>query len=401
MILSEASAPTFPLVSLQMVTNARHEWVGIAFHFEETETGDIKAFMRLYDEIGLRDALGDFLCLLDAPDLSLVDMDLMENLPRKQLVFRVPAAYGAAADARARLVYFQTQGCRIMLDGWPTSDAALPPGVDSLAIACDQIKKNNETSFWQHTLAGPHLATNVNSPSCFNACRSAGFNWFLGDYPLYPSTAKPRNEGPSRSRLLRLLALVARDAESRELEGLMKQDPTLSYNLLKLVSTAAYARNCAIGSFSQAINVLGRRQLQRWLQLLLYARQDGDGGANPLLPMAAMRAGLMEALCQQMGGDRQQADRAFMVGMFSLLDLLFGMPMADILEPLRLPADVLDALQTRGGRLGAMLDLTEQACSGNLSLLQANLIACGIDTEIFCRALVQACAWAIQVSRAD
>lgn len=401
MILSEASVPTFPLVSLQMVTNARHEWVGVAFNFEKTETDDIKAFMRLYDEIGLRDALGDFLCLLDAPDLNQVDIEMMENLPRKQLVFRVPAAYGAAAEARAKLDYFQTQGCHIMLNGWPTPDVALPAGVHSLAIACDQIEKNNETSFWQHTLAGPHLATNVNSPSCFNACRAAGFNWFLGNYLLYPGAATPRNEGPSRSRLLKLLALVARDAESRELEGLMKQDPTLSYNLLKLVGTAAYARNCAISSFGQAINVLGRRQLQRWLQLLLYARQDGDGGVNPLLPIAAMRAGLMEALCQQMGGDRHEADRAFMVGMFSLLDLLFGTPLADILEPLHLPEDVVDALRTRGGRLGAMLDLTEQACSGNLSLLQENLVGCGIDAEVFCRALVPACAWAIQVSRAD
>jgi hypothetical protein len=86
MILSEASVPTFPLVSLQMVTNARHEWVGVAFNFEKTETDDIKAFMRLYDEIGLRDALGDFLCLLDAPDLNQVDIEMIENLPRKQLV---------------------------------------------------------------------------------------------------------------------------------------------------------------------------------------------------------------------------------------------------------------------------------------------------------------------------
>ena len=147
--------------------------------------------------------------------------------------------------------------------------------------------------------------------------------------------------------------------------------------------------------------MLGRRQLQRWLQLLLYARQEGDSGINPLLPLAAFRAGLMEALSQQTGGDRSEADRAFMVGMFSLLDVLFGTPLAEILAPLHLPKDVMNALQTRSGRLGALLDVTEQACSGNLSLLRINLMTAGIDAEIFYRAIVQACAWAIQVSQAD
>ncbi|WP_051566990.1 EAL and HDOD domain-containing protein [Herminiimonas sp. CN] len=360
----------------------------------------MKAFAHLYHEIGLRDALGDFLCVLELLDPAQVDLDLAAHLPHERTVLRVPAAAGVAADARARLDCLQAQGFRIMLDGWPAPEAVLPTGVQSLAIGRDQIGKN-ATPFSQHALAGPHLATDVNSPDCFNACRAAGFNWFLGNYPLYPSVGRPRNDGSSRSRLLRLLVLVARDAESRELEQLMKQDPSLSYNLLKLVSTAAYARGCVISSFSQAINVLGRRQLQRWLQLLLYARQDDDDGVNPLLPIAAMRAGLMAALCQQMGGGRNEAERAFMIGMFSLLDVLFGAPLAEILEPLELHEDVLSALQTRSGRLGAMLDLTERACSGNPHLLQESLIACKIDAKIFYRALVQACAWAMQVSQAD
>lgn len=400
MILSEASVPISPLVSMQMVTNAHHDWVGIAFHFEKDKADPVKAFARLYGEIGLSDALDGLFCIVDVPDLNPDNFNLLENLPPNQLVLRVPIAVGAAEGARARLDSLRSQGFCIMFDDIPAPDAALPFGADSLAIGCDQIGQS-DAAFWQHKLSGPHMVTNVNTPVCFDACRAAGFNWFAGDYPLYPNADTPRNEGPSRGRLLKLLALVARDAESRELEGLLKQDPSLSYSLLKLVSTGAYARNCAISSFNQAINVLGRRQLQRWLQLLLYARQEGDCGINPLLPIAALRAGLMESLCQQTGGDRSEADHAFMAGMFSLLDVLFGMPLAEILEPLYLPENVLEGLQKRSGRLGLLLDLTEQACSGNLPLLQANLIANGIDTEVFCRALVQACAWAIQVSRAD
>lgn len=400
MNLSEANVHSFPLVSIQMVTNSHHDWVGIAFHFEQTKIDCIRAFAHLYDEIGLRDVLNGLMCVLDAPDLNQGGIDLLEHFPRKQLVLRMPTANGATADAQARLSYLQAQGFHLMSDDLPAQDAALPIGIDSLAIGSDQIGRK-DISFWQRKLAGPHLATEVDSLTCFNACRSAGFDWFLGSYPLHPGAGKPHNDGPSRTRLLKLLTLVACDADSYELEVLLKQDPALSYSLLKLVSAAAYARSCAINSFSQAINVLGRRQLQRWLQLLLYARQEGDSGVNPLLPLAAFRAGLMEALSQQTGGDRSESDRAFMVGMFSLLDVLFGTPLAEILAPLHLPKDVMNALQTRSGRLGALLDVTEQACSGNLTLLRINLMTAGIDAEIFSHALVQACAWAIQVSQAD
>ena len=151
-----------------------------------------------------------------------------------------------------------------------------------------------------------------------------------------------------------------------ELEVLLKQDPSLSYHLLKLVNSAAFALSSPVHSFSQAINVLGRRQLQRWLQLLLYARGNADGLPNLLLPLAALRAGQLEMLCKRDGGDRDEQDLAFMTGAFSLLD--------------------------RAGPLGELLKLVER--HDRAALAQA-----GIDAETFWQAQLEAHQWALQVSR--
>jgi EAL and modified HD-GYP domain-containing signal transduction protein len=198
-----------------------------------------------------------------------------------------------------------------------------------------------------------------------------------------------------------LLALVARDADAHELEAAIKQDPALSYQLLKLVNSVAFGLSRSIDSLSQALMALGRRQLQRWLQLLLYAHPESGGNrAAPLMPWAALRGALMENLCASLGGDGDERDSAYMIGTFSLLDVLLGMSMTDLLKPLNLSAPVAEALLTHaGGRLGLLLGAAEAAERGDLATLATNLETLGLSTTAFASALCESYRWAIQVGK--
>ena len=159
------------------------------------------------------------------------------------------------------------------------------------------------------------------------------------------------------------------------------------------MNSAAFAVNTTITGYAQAIAVLGRRQLQRWLQLLLYARGSADGLPNLLLPLAALRAGQLEMLCKRDGGGRDEQDLAFMTGAFSLLDRLLGMPMAEILADLPLPAHVAAALLRREGLLGQRLLLAERGPD------PASLERAGIKAATWWDSQLHAHHWAIQVGR--
>jgi EAL and modified HD-GYP domain-containing signal transduction protein len=386
--LSEASP--FPLVGLKAVSNAQNEWVALSFQISAGSGETMSALHSVFAHPDLSAALAPLDYIVTLPALQQIDVSQIAFLPSSRTIICIPAVACAQPEVQAKCQQLAEAGYRVMVDG----EAGINAGkcaIRSLAFDCADSLPSELTML---TMAGPHLALNVNSQARLEVCRAAGFTLFSGDYPREPQRETSAADGTSRKRLLALLGLLARDADSRELEILLKQDPALAYHLLKVVNSAAFAPKSPIHSFGQAINVLGRRQLQRWLQLLLYARQQDDGGANALLPLAAVRAARMEALAKARGGDRDQQDMAFVAGVFSLLDVLLDMPMTEIVSALSLDLDVVMALLDRAGPMGDMLKLVEQDMPDSSMLHDL-----GIDHETNWRSLLQACHWAIQVSR--
>jgi EAL and modified HD-GYP domain-containing signal transduction protein len=107
----------------------------------------------------------------------------------------------------------------------------------------------------------------------------------------------------------------------------------------------------------------------------------------------------MEALCEYRGGDRDEQDRAFMTGMFSLLDVLFGRPLTELLEPLNLADDILEALLTRGGRLGPLMAIVALSKRGPAPALPSWLTETGLDPTKLALATVEASRWTLEILR--
>jgi EAL and modified HD-GYP domain-containing signal transduction protein len=150
-------------------------------------------------------------------------------------------------------------------------------------------------------------------------------------------------QAASRALALQLVQLVSADADTHEIEALLRQDPTLSYHLLKLVNSLGMGTGRRVTSFSQAILILGRSQLRRWLNLMLFSSREGDPRSAMLLSRVAVRARSMELLSKALGEDKHHQEQAFMVGMFSLLGVLFGMPLEEVLKPLTISESVQQA----------------------------------------------------------
>jgi EAL and modified HD-GYP domain-containing signal transduction protein len=221
--------------------------------------------------------------------------------------------------------------------------------------------------------------------------------WLEGEWFLAPPPKPVGAQVASRALALQLVQLVAADADTHEIEAVLRQDPTLSYHLLKLVNSLSMGMGAGTGrrvtSFSQAILILGRSQLRRWLNLMLFSSREADRRSPMLLARVSVRARTMELLAHDTGLSKNQQEMAFMVGMFSLLGVLFGMALADVLKPLTISDAVQQALLEHRGELGQLLSVVEASERDDHAALVQGLAALPLAGDQFNRIMVDAYLW--------
>jgi DNA-binding phage protein len=243
-------------------------------------------------------------------------------------------------------------------------------------------------------------------PTAVAECESS-FNlpadkaWAAGNWYLQPPGKPSAAHAASRTHAMRLVQLVAAEAETHELEEVFRHDATLSYQLLRLVNSAGMSTGRVVTSFAQAILILGRQQLRRWVNLLLFAARDDDPRSAMLMAHVTLRARGMELLAHEAGMDRSQQDQAFMAGMFSMLGVLFGQPLAQVIQPLNLTGELQQALVEQEGELGKLLSAWQAVEASDTTALAAALAPLGVQVSTCNDLLPQACAWMLSVAEGD
>jgi EAL and modified HD-GYP domain-containing signal transduction protein len=226
-----------------------------------------------------------------------------------------------------------------------------------------------------------------------------GKQWVAGDWYLAPPAKPSSAQAASRALALQMVQLVLADADTHEIEALFRRDPALSYHLLRLVNSLGVGMGKKIASFSQAIVILGRQQLRRWLNLMLFSAREGDRRSNMLLARVAVRARQMELLAKASGLDKSKQELAFMAGMFSLLGILFGQPLDEVLKPLQISESLRGAVLEHAGDLGALLALIESSERADLDALDQALAAIQVSAEDFNLITVGSYNWMLNVVR--
>lgn len=348
-------------------------------------------------DLDLQPMLGNKLAVI-ALSPAMLASDWLDMLPSHNMVLalecsQIPDPVATLALCQQRI----SEGFLIAIDNPDYSDAFAPlialakyVRIDMNKLSALELNKHVITSF--KLGASNLIAKHVETEDEFEACVTMAFNGFQGYYFTQRQPNAPHRIDNNRIRVIELLNMVISHAEIPALESVLKRDAVLSYKLLTYINSPAIGLRHKLESITQALILLGYNQFYRWLTLLLFNSGQPDARGQVLLQNALIRARLIETL----GAERFQAadrDSLFIVGIFSLLDSLLNVPMAQAVAKLNLSENLILALLHDEGIYAPFLRLAIACENGDQNHINELAAAAKLDVDTVNLAHIKTLIW--------
>ncbi|MCM1023932.1 MAG: HDOD domain-containing protein [Prevotella sp.] len=225
------------------------------------------------------------------------------------------------------------------------------------------------------------IAYNVETQEAYDRAKELGCTYFQGTFvsEKMPTTVKKVNYLQSNFFLL-MVAVTKDEPDIDEIENIISRDVSLTFSLLRLVNSAYFALRNKARSVKQALVILGLGQLKQWIYLLSFKQDDGSM-PDELIKISFLRATFASELVEYAQDMTISRSEAYLLGMFSTLGKLMGVPLEDALEQLPISDDIKLALLKKEGRTGFLYKLilsyekadwkTMSACAAELGIPQS------------------------------
>ncbi len=235
------------------------------------------------------------------------------------------------------------------------------------------------------------IADHIYDPEQLARATALGFDAFEGSHFSRP---EPMSSGELPSSTISALRLLgqARDPNvaDRALEDQIAVDPVLTFQLLRIVNSASVGAR-GVTSIGHAMRLIGRNALLKWLALAIAASRRGTTDVDAhLVQQAVERA----RLCEQLAGSGRDGGTLFLVGLFSLLDAVFRMPIEELLARVALADDARDAVLERTGPYANALLFAESYELGMFESASEVAREMGVDPDTIGEAYAGALTWA-------
>ena len=283
-----------------------------------------------FTELGVEAALGSHRGFINVDEQFLFS-DMLELLPRHAVVLEILETVPPTEAVIERCKALKAAGFTLALDDVIQLEPEFAELLSLVEIVKVDIQPLSRVQLMQlvmklKPMGKQLLAEKVDSREQMEQCLKLGFTLFQGYYFAKPTIIAGKKLDHSQLSLMKLMGLLLGDAATAELEAALKPEPGLTISLLRMTNSVGAGCTEKITSLGHAITVLGRRQLQRWLQLLVFAGGKPSGTSNPLLLLAATRGRLDGTAGRRIAAGRHCPGRPGFHGRHHVADAGAGQP---------------------------------------------------------------------------
>lgn len=235
------------------------------------------------------------------------------------------------------------------------------------------------------------VAVNVNTQEDYIKLKKlGGFDLYEGSFFRMPMDTQDTEIAPLKATYVELLRVVNQpDFDLTDAADVIGRDTALVLSLLEMVNHMTI--NSDITSVRHAAAMLGQTELKKWINTAVTKELCADKPSE-ITRLSLIRAKFAEGLAQQfeMG---QLSSELFLMGLFSVLDIVLDKPMAEALKSVSISKPISDALIHHTGSYATVLEFIEAYEGASWQEVSRRMILGDMDMDKVYGAYLEALKW--------
>lgn len=237
------------------------------------------------------------------------------------------------------------------------------------------------------------IALRVESYDEFKQLVDMGFKYFQGYYFAKPEVIQYKSLPATKANLIDLIGESSKaKLDFNRISKIMQHDVSLSYKLLRFVNSSLFSNSQQIASLRHALTYLGEVEVKKFIALIAAANLS-DEKPRELLALSIIRARFCQGI-SEIQGDESNPPKAFLAGLFSLVDAILDQSLPHIMRKLPLLDEIKDALLNKQGKLADYIKLVQAYEKAHWDDLNEQAEQLGVAISDIHEQYVEAMQWA-------
>ncbi len=235
------------------------------------------------------------------------------------------------------------------------------------------------------------IAGNIDTMETFESLKATGgYQYYEGDFYRIPVTKGEKDISPAKITQLELLKIVNNpDFELNDAADIIGRDTALTLSLLQMVNRVV--KTAEITTIRHAAAMLGQKELKKWINTAVVNEISSDQ-PNEITRLSLLRARFAENI-SGLFNLKMQSEELFLMGLFSVLDVILDKPMSEALDMIQVSKDIKNALISKEGKLAPVLEFILAYENANWSEVSRILLLGNIDANKIYDAYIDSLSW--------